>query len=347
MYQLPLTRCFLGRLLSFYLYVLLIPAQALATQQVPDLALQLLVARFQAAYRARDTDQLLSFWTTNAREATAVKAQLAKEFAESRTSPLDIQLAQSPTVVEEEAWLYFKLLPAREPQGQDGIRSEFILYLRNEAGTGWKVSRSARNADTLALILVTMKAESARQPLLKIGQSWNSAELGEGLRTTGDALAVMARYAQAELAHKLGLQVAEESNDAKAIAMSLGGLGVIAQLQGDFATAQSYHQRSLQLAESIQQLESHAAALVNLGNIHFLQGDFGRVQQHYQKALTVTEKASSANTQTAVVLNEIATSAVLGVIELQLAQGNLALAAEMTGKLPAGAGTPVRSPNQE
>lgn len=93
----------------------------------------------------------------------------------------------------------------------------------------------------------------------------------------------LADYDKALEYYNLALSLCEgiEKSDAASI---LDGIGAISMYRGDYNTAETAHRLGLAIAEKSEDYEKVAAANFHLGIIYRLRGNYGEALSHYQKA---------------------------------------------------------------
>jgi tetratricopeptide (TPR) repeat protein len=85
------------------------------------------------------------------------------------------------------------------------------------------------------------------------------------------------------------LDVFEKLENKKGVADSLGNIGIVLRLQGNYSLALEYQQRALALSEAIGEQQGVAHSLNNLGIIYMHAEDYSRALDTYQRSLKLNE----------------------------------------------------------
>jgi tetratricopeptide (TPR) repeat protein len=92
-------------------------------------------------------------------------------------------------------------------------------------------------------------------------------------------------YSTARSLQEESLALNREIGDKRGIALSLNGLGIVAQMQGDYPTARSLYEESLSVSRELGDKQGIALTLGNIGNLEYSMGEYSTALTHYKESL--------------------------------------------------------------
>jgi tetratricopeptide (TPR) repeat protein len=119
-------------------------------------------------------------------------------------------------------------------------------------------------------------------------------------------------YATSSLSFGEALSLSREIGDGVLEARTLGGLGALAQAQGDLSAAQDWLERSLVRAREVHQPSIEAAALGDLGVLAAITGDLLTAHERYEAALRIQEAIGDIHGASACMYNLAEVAEALG-----------------------------------
>ncbi|MES2837789.1 MAG: tetratricopeptide repeat protein [Bacteroidota bacterium] len=93
------------------------------------------------------------------------------------------------------------------------------------------------------------------------------------------------------------LKINEESGNKKAQASTLGNIGIVYQKQNDYPKALDYHFKALKINEELGNKKGLAATFGNIGAVYYLQNDYSKTLDYYFKALKIHEETDNKKGQ--------------------------------------------------
>ena len=134
------------------------------------------------------------------------------------------------------------------------------------------------NPDT-AFVLATIQREKSEALGLKKIQSWAINNQGVSKVIKGDYVEGMKYY-------KETLQLREQLEDHRGVAITLNNIGIVYERIGDLNNALEYHKRSLEIKKKLQDERGAAMSYGNIGSIYSDKEEYEKARENFQIALT-------------------------------------------------------------
>ncbi len=184
----------------------------------------------------------------------------------------------------------------------------FILLLPFAGCTDQNAGDKSIQTSTVGQQLVTYPLTDAVDSLLlllkKLPEDTNKVnvlnELGWQLKYNNPDSAVLVSTEALSLAEKIG-----DSADKKValagktgVASSLGNLGAIHYVKGEYEKALEYYFKAMQVDEELNNKKRIASHLGNIGIVYRNQADYAKALEYYLKALKIDEKLRGSSDKT-------------------------------------------------
>lgn len=284
------------------------PAEDATAREADEANLRSLIQGYFAAYAARDTTKLLTFWSEKAPEREGRRAELEKQFAAFRSFELKTLSVGRLSVEGEKARARVRV----ELSGTDaktgataagsGAQERAITFVRETAG--WKVWRDASAEDELASALLAAQDGRARAELLASEPNLKPADLLQPAVRIANRLFVESEYERAINAYGLVRELSTLAGNQRGLALALMGEGLVHNARDESDLALSSYAESMAAAEAAKDAPTVARALNNIGNVHYKRGDFAAALASYGRSLELQQAAGNDQT-VAQVLNNI------------------------------------------
>lgn len=276
------------------------PVEGDTARAADEANLRALIQDYFAAYAARDSNRLLTFWSEKAPERDARRAEIEKQFAAVRSFELKALSVGSLSVEGGTARARVRL----ELSGTDaktgappaaGSAQERALAFVKEAGS-WRVWRDANAEDELASALLAAKDEQARAALLASEPSIKAADLIQPAVRSANRLFVESEYDRALAAYGLVRELSALAGNRRGLALALMGEGLVHNARDESDLALASYAASMAAAESAKDAPTVARALNNIGNVHYKRGDFTAALASYGRSLELQQAAGNDQT---------------------------------------------------
>ena len=169
------------------------------------------------------------------------------------------------------------------------------LTLARKSG---KRVEEGRSLSSLGLIAIELReSEKAQQYLedaVAIARETRERTLeSRALANLANCAAYIQRnYPMAREYYEHAYYLAVELGDRYQQAISIGNLGWVCQMLGDFASAQSFHQKALLTSREVGNLYQETYTLMNLSGVAEVQGDAGKAIEYARQALELCKRVS-------------------------------------------------------
>lgn len=269
-------------------------------READETNLRALIHDYFAAYTARDSARLFTFWSEKAPEREARRAEVERQFAAVRSFELKSLSVGSLSVEGGAARARVRLelggadAKTGAPPAGVGAQERALAFVK-EAG-GWKVWRDASTEDELASALLAAPDERARAALLASEPSVKAADLLQPAVRIANRLFVEGEYERALAAYGLVRELSTLAGNRRGLALALLGVGLVHNARDESDLALSSYAESMAAAESAKDAPTVARALNNIGNVHYKRGDFTAALASYQRSLELQQAAGNDQT---------------------------------------------------
>jgi len=291
-------KLFVLRVCSLFVVLFLfytLPPLALA-QTEDEAVFSELVKRYFAAYQAKDTNSLQSFWSEKSPELSSARQSWQKTFADhERIEVKNVEVRKIAREGDEKAIVRVRVeisavdAKTAKPAAAGFGKWNRTLHFVKEGGK-WKLWQFVVSEEELAAALLAAKTEAERERLLSAERELVTAEFVKALHGGGRNQLNRGEYGQALILFTLSQQVAEQQKDKAGLAIALRWIGNVYIAQGNSVQALEYYQRSLKLSEEIGDKANEASSLNNIGLVHSNQGNYTEALMYYQKSLRLSEE---------------------------------------------------------
>jgi tetratricopeptide (TPR) repeat protein len=117
----------------------------------------------------------------------------------------------------------------------------------------------------------------------------------EGLHQNGQRFVAEAKYESAISCFEEMKKLASLNGDERSEAVSLQGLGIVYNLQGQYALANGVITQSIDINRRIGNALGEAESLISLGNMILSKGDYSRAIENYNSSLSLFRTLSDLN----------------------------------------------------